>query len=68
MPGAEETNAYSRAIEALAQSLYETEDPGRIPWSKRAAIVREPWLLRARTQLKAEQQPGANRIEGSTAR
>lgn len=45
------------AVEALAQALYEREDPGHIPWAKRAAIVREPWLRRARTQLKAQQQP-----------
>jgi hypothetical protein len=67
MPPAEETNADSRAIQALAQSLYEAEDPGRIPWVKRAAIVRQPWLLRARTQLRAEQGPGADQIEGSDA-
>ena len=45
-----------RAIEALAQALYEAEDPARIAWAKRTAIVREPWLLRARQQLKAAPQ------------
>jgi hypothetical protein len=46
-----------RTVEALAQSLYETEDSGRVSWAKRAAIVREPWLRRARMRLKAQQQP-----------
>lgn len=41
-----------RAVEALAQALYEAEDPGRIAWAKRSQIVREPWLLRARRQLQ----------------
>jgi hypothetical protein len=41
-----------RAIEALAQVLYEAEDPARIAWAKRSQIVREPWLLRARRQLQ----------------
>jgi hypothetical protein len=55
--GPNEPTADNRpAVEALAQSLYETEDPGRVPWAKRAAIVREPWLRRARVQLKAQQQ------------
>ena len=37
----EPTTDDRRAVEALAQSLYEMEDPGRIPWAKRAAIVRD---------------------------
>jgi len=41
-----------RAVEALAQALYEAEDPGGIAWAKRSQIVREPWLLRARRQLQ----------------
>jgi hypothetical protein len=41
-----------RAVEALAQSLYETEDPAGIAWVKRAQIVREPWIRRARQQLR----------------
>lgn len=41
-----------RAIEALAQALYEAEDPARIAWAKRTAIVREAWLARARQQLQ----------------
>jgi hypothetical protein len=41
-----------RAVEALAQALYEAEDPGGIAWVKRSLIVREPWLTRARRQLQ----------------
>jgi hypothetical protein len=41
-----------RAVEALAQALYEAEDPAGITWAKRSQIVREPWLLRARRQLQ----------------
>ena len=43
-----------RAIEALAQALYEAEDPGGIAWIKRASIVREPWIMRAQQQLRRE--------------
>ena len=56
----------ARAVEALAQTLYEAEDPGRIAWAKRTAIVREPWLRRARRQLKAEQQSSDGAAGGST--
>ena len=45
-------NADRRAIEALAQALYEAEDPGGIAWSKRRQIVRDPWIARATQQLK----------------
>jgi hypothetical protein len=45
-------NEERRAVEALAQSLYEAEDPAGIAWAKRAQIVREPWLQRARQQLR----------------
>jgi hypothetical protein len=50
-------NEERREVEALAQSLYdqslyETEDPAGIAWVKRAQIVREPWLQRARQQLR----------------
>ncbi len=44
-------NEEQQAIEALAQSLYEAEDPAGIAWVKRAQIVREPWIQRARQQL-----------------
>jgi len=52
MPGSND----GRAVEALAQALYEAEDPGRIAWAKRTTIVREAWLLRARRQLKTAPQ------------
>jgi hypothetical protein len=45
-------NEERQAIEALAQSLYEAEDPAGIAWVKRAQIVREPWIQRARQQLR----------------
>ena len=45
-------NEEQRAVEALAQSLYEAEDPAGIAWVRRAQIVREPWLQRARQQLR----------------
>ena len=44
-----------RAVEALAQALYEAEDPGDVTWAKRTGVVREPWLRRARQQLKDSQ-------------
>jgi hypothetical protein len=52
-PGDSE-NELRRAVEALAQALYEAEDPGAIAWAKRAQIVREAWLVRARRQLKTQ--------------
>ena len=57
-------NHERRAIEALAQALYESEDPGRIAWSKRATIVREPWIARARQQLAATRR--SDESSGST--
>ena len=48
----EPDNALRRTVEALAQALYEAEDPGGIAWAKRSQTVREPWLLRARRQLQ----------------
>jgi hypothetical protein len=65
MPQHERGSNDGRAIEALAQALYETEDPGRIAWAKRTAIVREPWLLRARRQLKAAQQSSGDASEAA---
>lgn len=46
-----------RAAEALAQSLYEAEDPAGIAWSKRRQIVRDPWIQRARQQLRERKAP-----------
>jgi hypothetical protein len=45
-------NEERREVEALAQALYEEQDPAGIAWAKRAQIVRDPWLQRARQQLK----------------
>lgn len=46
-----------RAVEALAQALYEAEDPGGIAWRKRKEIVRDAWIQRARQQLRASSAP-----------
>ena len=45
MEAAERNNEQRRAVEALAQALYEAQDPGGIAWVKRTQIVREPWLF-----------------------
>ena len=50
-PQDQRENEERRAVEALAQSLYEAEDPAGIAWVKRAPIVREAWIVRARRQL-----------------
>lgn len=52
----ERDNAERRAVEALAQELYEAHDPLGATWAKRTRIVREPWLLRARQQLDASKE------------
>jgi hypothetical protein len=46
-----------RAVEALAQALYEAEDPAGIAWARRAQIVREPWIQRARQQIRTTKPP-----------
>jgi hypothetical protein len=49
-----------RAVEALAQLLYDASDPLGIifPWSHRLASVRTPWLALARERLtKLRSQP-----------
>lgn len=43
----EQENEERRAVETLAH------DPAGLAWAKRTRIVREPWLLRARQQLRA---------------
>ena len=53
MTETEQENAERRAVEALAQALYEAHDPAGLSWARRTRIVREPWLLRARQQLHA---------------
>jgi len=45
------TAARRRAVEALAQTLYEANDPGGISWARRTRIVRDPWLVLAEQQL-----------------
>ena len=55
--GSEQENAERRAVEALAQALYEAQDPGGVAWVKRSRIIREPWLLLARLQLKGADRP-----------
>jgi hypothetical protein len=52
MMSVESEKEQRRAAEALAQALYEAEDPGGIAWAKRTQTVREPWLARARRQLQ----------------
>ena len=51
-------NEERRAVEALAQALYEAEDPAGIAWVKRAQIVREPWIRRALRQLSTIETTG----------
>jgi len=53
----ESRNAQRRAVEALAQALYEAQDPAGVAWAKRAVIIRDPWLARARRQLQAARPP-----------
>lgn len=58
-----------RSVEELAQTLYEASDPSGIPWVRRARVIREPWLLRARKQLAQATSPfegndGGPRREG----
>jgi len=40
-----------RAVEALAEKLYEANNSDGVAWVKRPRIVRDPWLARARQQL-----------------
>jgi hypothetical protein len=56
MARGEPNNEERRAVENLAQALYEAHDPTGIGWAKRTQIVREPWLLRARKELKAAEE------------
>jgi hypothetical protein len=45
------TGEQRRAIEALAQALYEESDPAGVTWAKRPLSVRDAWLLKAQQQL-----------------
>jgi hypothetical protein len=42
-----------RAIETLAQQLYEESEPGATPWARRGRAVRDAWLAAARRMLEA---------------
>jgi hypothetical protein len=42
----------ARAIESLAQKMYEASDPDGVSWSRRGRIVREPWLKKAWQRLE----------------
>jgi hypothetical protein len=41
-----------RAIETLAQQLYEQSEPGATPWAKRERTVRDAWLAKAKRVLE----------------
>lgn len=62
MTPSEQENEQRRAIEALAQSLYEAEERVGIAWTRRAAIIGEPWLARARRQLQAARSRSQRRL------
>lgn len=49
--GPEHGDENRRAVEALAEKLYEANNSGGVAWVKRPRIVRDPWLARARQQL-----------------
>jgi hypothetical protein len=54
----ENENAKRRAVEALAQALYESQNPGGVAWVKRSPTIREPWLVQARRQLQVSAPKG----------
>jgi hypothetical protein len=54
----ENENAKRRAVEALAQALYEAQSPGDVGWARRTPTVREPWLVQARRQLQVSAPRG----------
>jgi hypothetical protein len=54
----ENHNAQRRAVEALAQALYQSQNPGGVAWVKRNATIREPWLVQARRQLQVSAPKG----------
>jgi hypothetical protein len=61
-PG-EEAAGRRRAVEALAQALYEASDPAGVPWVRRRPIIREPWLVLAAQQIKTSEQAGDGAAE-----
>jgi hypothetical protein len=54
----EHENAERRAVEALAETLYESQSLGGVAWAKRSPTVREPWLVKARQQLQVSAPRG----------
>jgi hypothetical protein len=40
-----------RAVEALAQSLYEASDSSGTPWARRDRVIRDAWVVAARKRL-----------------
>ncbi len=40
-----------RAVEALAQSLYEASDRSGTPWARRDRTIRDAWVVAARKKL-----------------
>lgn len=55
-----------RAVEALAEALYEANNLDGVAWVKRPRIVRDPWLTRARQQLSRPEEAVAPDPERST--
>lgn len=59
-PEGESSMVDGRAVEALAQLLYDARNPLGIPWSQRLPAVRTPWLAEARAALgKVAETPKA---------
>jgi hypothetical protein len=46
------SNSRVRAIETLAQRMYEANQPGDVPWSRRGWVIRKTWLTRAQQRLE----------------
>lgn len=46
-----------RAIERLAQKMYEANNPGDIPWVGRGWDVRKAWLSKARQRFEGAGAP-----------
>jgi hypothetical protein len=55
-------NREARAVETLAQALYEASDPSGVPWAQRRHVIRDAWLKVARDQIRqigfADDKPG----------
>ena len=57
-------NQERQAVEALAQALYEAEDPAGIAWVKRAQIIREPWISTRLAAAEDERDNAGFRVIG----